>query len=130
MKSRAGVIICTLTQWVTCAHLALISIFLKNATNYGPLCWLKLLKFGSWDKLISRKKCKHKNEILHFYPNLFISLTNIIASASNEVKQKEGSGPAAKKPKLDPFQEPGTFGVSSTGKKKKENYTLSWFIMQ
>ena len=74
---------------------------------------------SSWDKLISQKKCKHTNEILHFYPNLFISLTYILASASNEVKQKEKRGSAAKKPKIDPFGEPGTFGVSSTSKTRK-----------
>ena len=39
------------------------------------LCQLKLLKFSSWDKLIRRKKCKHKNEVLNSYPNLFICLT-------------------------------------------------------
>ena len=93
--------------------------FPEKCNKLCPLCWLKLLKFSSWDKLISRKKCKHKNEILHFYPNLFISLTYILASASNEVKQKEKRGSAAKKPKLDPLREPGTLGVSSTRKTRK-----------
>ena len=37
---------------------------------------------------------------MHFYPNLFISLTYILASASYEVKKKEKSGSATKKPKL------------------------------
>ena len=74
--------------------------FPEKCNKLCLLCWLKLLKFSSWDKLISRKKCKHKKEILHFYPNLFISLTYILASASYEVKKKEKSGSATKKPKL------------------------------
>ena len=93
--------------------------FPEKCNKLCPLCWLKLLKFSSWDKLISRKKCKCKNEILHFYPNLFISLTYKLASASNEVKQKEKSGSAAKKPEIGPFGEPGTSGVSSTSKTRK-----------
>ena len=55
----------------------------------------------------------------HFYPNLFISLTYILASGSTEVKQEEKSGSAAKKPKLDPTGEPGTSGVSNTRKTRK-----------
>ena len=55
----------------------------------------------------------------HFYPNLFISLTYILASGSTEVKQEEKSGSAAKKPKVDPIGEPGTSGVSSTSKTRK-----------
>ena len=58
-------------------------------------------------------------KISHFYPNLFISLTYILASGSNEVKQEEKSGSAAKKPKVDPVEEPGTSGVSSTSKTRK-----------
>ena len=73
----------------------------------------------SLEKLISRRKCKHKNEILHFYPNLFIFLIFLLASGSTEVKQEEEGGSAAKKPKLDPIGEPGTCGVSSTGKTRK-----------
>ena len=38
-------------------------------------------------------------KISHFYPNLFISLTYILAFGSTEVKQEEESGSAAKKPK-------------------------------
>ena len=38
---------------------------------------------------------------------------------STEVKQKEKSGSATKKPKLDPTGEPGTSGVSSTRKTRK-----------
>ena len=38
---------------------------------------------------------------------------------STEVKQKEKSGLATKKPKLDPTGEPGTSGVSSTRKTRK-----------
>ena len=55
----------------------------------------------------------------HFYPNLFISLTYILASGSTEVKQEEKSGSAAEKPKLDPIGEPGTSGLSSTSKTRK-----------
>ena len=58
-------------------------------------------------------------KISHFYPNLFISLTHILASGSTEVKQEEESGSAAKKPKIDPIGEPGTSGVSSTSKTRK-----------
>ena len=58
-------------------------------------------------------------KISHFYPNLFISLTYILASGSNEVKQEEKSGSASKKPKVDPIEEPGTSGVSSTSKTRK-----------
>ena len=61
---------------------------------------------------------KHK-EISHFYPNLFISLAYILFSCSTEVKQWEKSGSAANKPKLDPVEEPGTSGVSSTSKIRK-----------
>ena len=39
-------------------------------------------------------------KISHFYPNLFISLTHILASGSTEVKQEEESGSAAKNLKL------------------------------
>ena len=76
-----------------------------------------------------------------FYPNLFISLTYIPASGSTEVEQKEKSGPAAKKLKLDPFGKPGTSGVSSTSKTRKFkgkdkgklhfkliNYPVAWFF--
>ena len=106
----------------------------KECNKLCLLCWLKLLKFSSWDKLISRKKCKHKNEISHFYPNLFISLTYIPASGSTEVKQEEKSGSAAKKPRLDPTGEPGTSGVSNTRKtrkfkgkdKKKITFEVDW----
>ena len=55
----------------------------------------------------------------YFYPNLFISLTYILASGSNEVKKEEKSGSAAKKPNVDPIEEPGTSGVSSTSKTRK-----------
>nr|XP_058956750.1 uncharacterized protein y4fB-like [Pocillopora verrucosa] len=41
------------------------------------------------------------------------------SSGSTEVEQKEKSGPAAKKLKLDPFGKPGTSGVSSTSKTRK-----------
>ena len=58
-------------------------------------------------------------KISHFYPNLFTSLTYILASGSNEVKQEEESGSAAKKPELDPIGEPGTSGVSSTSETRK-----------
>ena len=119
MKSKGGVIICTPTLCMTCAHLALIFICLKKCNKLCLLCWLKLLNFSSLDKLISRKKYKHKNEISHFYPNLFISLTYILTSCSTEVKQKEESGSAAKKPKLDPIEEPGTSGVSNSSETKK-----------
>ena len=68
---------------------------------------------------MSRRKCKHKNEILHFYPSLFISLTYILTSASTEVKQKEESGSTAKKPGFDPIEEPGTSGVSNTSETRK-----------
>ena len=68
---------------------------------------------------MSRRKCKHKKEMLHFYPNLFISLIFILASCSTEVKQEEESGSTAKKPGFDPFEEPGTSGVSSTSKTRK-----------
>ena len=120
MKSGGGVIISAPTLCMTCSHLALISIFLKNATNYAYMfCWINFLNFSSLDKLASNRKCKHKNEILHFYPNLFIYLTYILASCSNEVKQEEKSGSAVKKPKLDPTGEPGTSGVSNTSKTRK-----------
>ena len=68
---------------------------------------------------MSRRKCKHKDEISHFYPNLFISLTYIPASCSTEVKQEKESGSAVTKPKLDPIREPGTFRVSSTSETRK-----------
>ena len=55
----------------------------------------------------------------HFYPNLFIFLTYILAPGSTEVKQEEESDSAVKKPKLDPTGEPRTSGVSSTSKKGK-----------
>ena len=61
----------------------------------------------------------HKNEISHFYPNLFISLTYILAPSSTEVKQEEESDSAVKKPRLDPTGEPGTSGVSSTSKTRR-----------
>ena len=63
-----------------------------------------------------QEECKHK---LHFYPNLFISLTYILASGSNEVKQEEESDSAIEKPKLNPIGEPGTSGVSKTCEKRK-----------
>ena len=60
-------------------------------------------------------------KILHFYPNLFISLTYIpvLASGSNEAKQEEENVSAAKKLKLDTTGQPGTSGVSSTSKTRK-----------
>ena len=66
-----------------------------------------------------RGNANTKNEISHFYPNLFISLTCIVASGSTEVKQEKKSGLAAKKRKLDHTGEPGTSGVSSTSKTRK-----------
>ena len=68
---------------------------------------------------MSRRKCKHKNEISHFYPNFFISLTYIPASCSTEVKQEEKSGSAVTKPKRNPFRISRTFGVSSTSETRK-----------
>ena len=68
---------------------------------------------------MSRRKCKHKNEISYFYHDLFISITYILASGSTEVKQEEKSGSAAKKPKFDPIGEPGISGVSSTSETGK-----------
>ena len=115
MKSGGGVIISAPTLCMTCAHLALISIFLKNATNYAYMfCWINFLNFSSLDKLASNRKCKHKNEILCFYCNLFIPLIYILASCSMEVKPDEESGSAAKKPNLDLLGEPRTSGESST----------------
>ena len=80
---------------------------------------LNLLNFSSLHKLVSKRKCKHKKEISHFYLNLFISLTYILASDSTKVKQEEKSDSAAKKPKLDAVGEPGTSGVSSTRKTRR-----------
>lgn len=77
-------------------------------------CRLNLLNFSSLGKLVSRRKCKHKNEILCFYCNLFIPLIYILASCSMEVKPDEESGSAAKKPNLDLLGEPRTSGESST----------------
>ena len=68
---------------------------------------------------MSRRKCKHKNEISHFYPNLFISLTYIPASCSTEVKQEEESGSAVTNPKRNPIRKCRTFGVSSTSETRK-----------
>ena len=60
-------------------------------------------------------------KILHFNPNLFISLTYIpvLAFGSNEAKQEEENVSAAKKLKLDTTGQPGTSGVSSTSKTGK-----------
>ena len=82
-------------------------------------CRLNFLNFSSSDKLVSRRKCKHKKEILYFYPNLFISLIFVWGSCSIEVKQEEESGSTAKKPGFDPIEEPGTSGVSSASKTRK-----------
>ena len=81
-------------------------------------CRLNLLNLSSLDKVVSRRKCKLK-EISHFYPNLFISLTHILASGYTEVKQEEESGSAAKKPNLVTTGEHRTSGVSSTNKTRK-----------
>ena len=81
-------------------------------------CRLNLLNLSSLDKLVSKRKCKLK-EISHFYPNLFISLTYILARGSPEVKQEEESDSAAKKPKLDSVGEPEISGVSSTSETRK-----------
>ena len=51
-----------------------------------------------------------------FLPKLLLSLTYILVSYSTEVKEEVDSGSDAKKSKLDPIGEPGTSGVSSTGK--------------
>ena len=90
--------------------------YLDVLEKRNKLClfwWLNFLNFSSLDKLVSRKKCRHRNEIL------FISLTDILAYSSTEVKQEEESGSAAKKPKLDAIGEPGTSGVSNTSKTRK-----------
>ena len=84
--------------------------FPKKHNKLCLFCRLNLLNFSSSDKLVSKRKCKHKNEISHFCPNLFISLTYILASGSTEIKREKESGPAAKTCK------PGTSGVSSTPK--------------
>ena len=84
--------------------------FLEKRNKLCLFCELNLLNFSSSDKLVSKRKCKHKNEISHFYPNFFISLTYILASGSTEVKQEEKSGSAAI------TRKPGTSGVSSTPK--------------
>ena len=60
-----------------------------------------------------------QNEILHFYPDLLIFLTYILASCSTEVKQEEESGSAAKKLKLVTSVEPETSRVSSANKTRK-----------
>ena len=80
---------------------------------------LNLLNFSSLDKPVSRRKYKHTNEILHFYHNLFISLTYILTCCSTVVKQEEESGSAAKNPKLEPTGELGSSEVSSTSKTRK-----------
>ena len=54
-----------------------------------------------------------------FYPYFFISLTDLPASGSTEVRPEEESGVAAQKHKLDPIGEPGTSGVSNTSKTQK-----------
>ena len=51
--------------------------------------------------------------------NLFTSLTYILASGYTEVKQEEENGSAAKKPKLDTVEEPGTSRVSSSSETRK-----------
>ena len=82
-------------------------------------CRLTFLDSSSLDKLVSRRKCKYKNEISYFYHDLFISLTYILASGSTEVKQEKKSGSAAKKPKLDLIGESGTSEVSNTSETGK-----------
>ena len=114
MKSRGGVIICTPTLSMTYLHLP------EKRNKLFLFCRLNLLDLSSSDKPVSRRKCKHKKK-LHFYPNLFISLTYIpvLASGSNEAKQEEENVSAAKKLKLDTTGQPGTSGVSSTSKTRK-----------
>ena len=89
-------------------------------------CRLNLLNFSSLDRVVSRRKCKHK-EMSHFYPNLFIALTYIQASSSTKGKQEKESGSAAKRFRHVTIGEPETSGVSSTsetgkfkGKDKRE----------
>ena len=52
------------------------------------------------------------------YYTLTLTFSSLLL-CSTEVKQKEKSGLATKKPKLDPTGEPGTSGVSSTRKTRK-----------
>ena len=100
-------------------HLPSTYLLLPEKRNKLCLfCGLNLLNVSSLDKVVIRRKCKHK-EISHLYPNLFISLAYILASASNEVRLKEESGSAAKKPKFVSNGEPGISGVSSARKTRK-----------
>ena len=102
--------------------LHLPSTYLHLPEKHNKLCLfyrLNLLNFSSLDKLVSKRKCRHKNEISHFYPNFFISLTYILAFGITEVNQEEKGGSAAKKPKLDPIGEPQTSRVSSTSETRK-----------
>ena len=93
-------------------------VIFEKCNKLCLFCRLNLLYLSSLDKVVSRRKCRHK-EISHIYPNLFISLTYILAPGSPEVKQEEESGSAAKKPKLDSVGEPEISGVSSTSETRK-----------
>ena len=64
------------------------------------VCRLNLLNFSSLDKLVSKRECKQKNEMLHFSSNLFISLTYILASGSTKVNPEKERGSAGKKREL------------------------------
>ena len=78
---------------------------------------MKLLNFSSLDKLVGKRKCKHKK--YHIFTLTFSSLTYILASSSTEVNLEKERDSAAKKPKRVAIGEPGTSGVSSTSKTRK-----------
>ena len=86
--------------------------------SFFRLTWIK--KNKTKPKTKNKKNNKLRISITESeFPNLFISLTYILVSGSTEVKQEEESDSAAQKHKRDPFGEPGTSGVSSTGKRRK-----------
>ena len=83
----------------TCVQLILNtpSIYLRVPEKRNKLylfCRPNILNFSSMDKLVSRRKCKHKNKILHFYPNLFILLTyQLLVPLKSSKKRKEAQLP-------------------------------------
>ena len=77
--------------------------------SFFRLTWIK--KNKTKPKTKNKKNNKLRISITESeFPNLFISLTYILASGSTEVKQEEKSGSAAI------TRKPGTSGVSNTPK--------------